>query len=449
VSSEGFTRSLPGFFGTKERERTSTLFGIRETSGTGTFARTIEMSASTQPVELKDLKNDVCVLIDPAFGGEVRSFAFRGQELLWSSKGGKDWRGGCPVLFPAVGRQKDGRYSLGKAGDVTMPLHGFVLDKGDGTPQAFKVEAHKTSISTADDEEDEVRGGSHVTLTLDSSALQGLAKEKGIYPFSFSLSITYALRNGLMIATHKVKRNVGSIGPSHAPATVPMPVAIGNHATFGVGSGEAWSAACLKGSTFIQHGLNTENLLSGETEVIKELENSWTPLDGSGAGPGSSGAVKVPAGIAKGGLPLTFPIATNAVFGLPGAKSSQAEAANAPCAMQLILPSKGIVIEVSQQVSPITRSDEVTRSVEDSPSVPAAGAAGGETNGSGEGRPGWEEISANRLFVTWGDESKGFICVEPWLTGPDSLNTHKGLPMLYPGEEVSWSYAIKVAEISK
>ena len=38
--------------------------------------------------------------------------------------------------------------------------------------------------------------------------------------------------------------------------------------------------------------------------------------------------------------------------------------------------------------------------------------------------------------------SAGFICLEPWLSGPDSLNTRAGCMELSPGEEQQWTFTI-------
>lgn len=377
--------------------------------------------------ELRDPTSGLVATIDPSFGGEITSLTFKGRELVYRSAEG--WRGGTPVLFPAVGRQKDGRYSLVKGQpSLDMPLHGFVHDDGSGgKPQSFRVLA---GDEDNEDEEDATAGGPHLTLLLDSSSVRGVAKDKNLFPFAFSLMIRYSLRGGLLVAKHTVTRAAAGgegTGPSLAPASVPMPSAIGNHLTLAVPP-ESWPSSRIQGCVWRQHELTPDNLVSGKTQAVKEMESAgWVPLHQ----PGGTNAGSFTAARLKSGLPLTSPIATNAVLGLPDAEVSQAEAANAACAMQLLMPDQGLAVEVSQQVTEVTRS---------------SGAGKGE-GGSVE-RPSWEEISASRLFVLWGDKSKGFICLEPWLTGPDSLNTRKGLPMLLPGEQISWSYAVQVAEIA-
>lgn len=46
--------------------------------------------------------------------------------------------------------------------------------------------------------------------------------------------------------------------------------------------------------------------------------------------------------------------------------------------------------------------------------------------------------------MLWGDKSAGFICPEPWLGGPNSLNTKRGLVELAPGKSFRWGFAVTV-----
>lgn len=57
---------------------------------------------------------------------------------------------------------------------------------------------------------------------------------------------------------------------------------------------------------------------------------------------------------------------------------------------------------------------------------------------------------AHRHFVLWGEPPAegaafGFLCPEPWLSGPDSLNTLQGTPLLLPGESATWTFCVEVA----
>ena len=55
-------------------------------------------------------------------------------------------------------------------------------------------------------------------------------------------------------------------------------------------------------------------------------------------------------------------------------------------------------------------------------------------------------IALPRHFVLWGegsDEKGGFICVEPWLGGPNSLNTRKGSVALGAGKEFRWAWSLQ------
>lgn len=48
------------------------------------------------------------------------------------------------------------------------------------------------------------------------------------------------------------------------------------------------------------------------------------------------------------------------------------------------------------------------------------------------------------LFVLWADQTRRFLCVEPWYGGPDSLNTGKGLLQLWPGSRYTWGWELRV-----
>ena len=124
------------------------------------------------------------------------------------------------------------------------------------------------------------------------------------------------------------------------------------------------------------------------------------------------------------GLPLTAPCATNGVLGFgPGAG---AEALLGPCSLMLVEPG-GISVEVSHGVTP-----------------PAAAARPGEAAACS-----WEAVAASRHFVLWGEPpapgvpgARGFICPEPWVGGPDALNSLRGLLVLRGGEEATWEFAV-------
>ena len=47
------------------------------------------------------------------------------------------------------------------------------------------------------------------------------------------------------------------------------------------------------------------------------------------------------------------------------------------------------------------------------------------------------------LFVFWGDRRLRYFCPEPWMGGPDALNTRKRVAELPPGEAFTWRMACR------
>lgn len=47
------------------------------------------------------------------------------------------------------------------------------------------------------------------------------------------------------------------------------------------------------------------------------------------------------------------------------------------------------------------------------------------------------------FFVLWGDPEAGYFCPEPWLGGPNSLNTGEGLVRLDPGKAFTWTMVVE------
>jgi len=52
------------------------------------------------------------------------------------------------------------------------------------------------------------------------------------------------------------------------------------------------------------------------------------------------------------------------------------------------------------------------------------------------------------LFVFYGDPQKKLICPEPWVGGPNSLNTGERLVRLKPGESFTWEMTVKLLGIT-
>lgn len=100
-----------------------------------------------------------------------------GTEYLW--QGDPDiWARRAPILFPLIGRLKDSTYLLDGV-PYTIPTHGFARD------MEFRVT-----------EQGESRVSFQIADTEDT---------RKVYPFSFALTVTYALDGDRLIKSHRVE----------------------------------------------------------------------------------------------------------------------------------------------------------------------------------------------------------------------------------------------------
>ncbi len=113
-------------------------------------------------------------------GAELRSIRKDGAEYLWQGDE-KHWKRHAPLLFPFVGRLTEKRYVY-KGESYEMTSHGFA------PTSAFSVASNK---------------GDAVTFTLSSDE-----ETRRIYPFDFSLSVTYSLSGNTLTESVEV-RNAG------------------------------------------------------------------------------------------------------------------------------------------------------------------------------------------------------------------------------------------------
>lgn len=307
-----------------------------------------------------------------ARGAEVRSLTQRGVELLACVDGDA-----CPLLFPAVGRQRAGAWRAAHDGEERgMPLHGFARESIFSCPLDAMIEENERCVL-------------HLT-SGDAGVARGAADA---FPFPFRLAVSYALTARGLEATHTVTH----VGAAGAP---PMPFAIGAHPYLAVvdagssptAAAAAWAGARVRGPTVrASLGLGPGSLLDG----------SATP---------------VPAFSSPDGVALDAPGVTDGVFAL------HAPGAGEPSALALELPGRRTVT--------VTQRWDAT---------PPSGVICD-----------WAAVTARPLFVLWGAPpgvsgapgGGGFLCVEPWVSGPDSLNTRDGLPVLAPGEAATWTWTL-------
>lgn len=363
------------------------------------FARYVDGSAL---IEIGD--GVLSASVSPGRGGQLVSLKGQGGLELIYSNSVDGWQGGSPVLFPAVGRHRDGTYSLtrcskGEDGVVQdqqlrMPLHGFVQDK------QFDV----TSFGIDD------KGCPHVDLKL-------VHLGDVHYPFDFNLTIRYSIASYELVVRHDIK----NLTTSGADKSFLMPFAIGNHITlrFPFTAGGRWDEGRVLTSLTHEHALAPGSLLSGKCIERSEL------------------------GEAGSGLPLTNPLATDGVLGWGPAIVEGGDFTSKTCQLEVSQPGQVTVRLRHSYEGPGPRCARCGDAP--GPSGPACPACGPRGRISADPH-------AHRHFVLWGEPPSadgsrgGFICPEPWLTGPDSLNTLAGTPLLKPGETATWAFHVYVMD---
>jgi galactose mutarotase-like enzyme len=360
-------------------------------------------------------------VIAPTLGGNIVSLIFDGVELL--HRGGNmapeprgGWDGKAPLLWPAVGRQRYGAYSWPPAGSESsrhaMPLHGFAKDA------AFEIiSTHATDF-----------GGVKLCLRLHWRDIVAFATA---FPFQYRLELEFTVYQNVLSVTHTVE-NLASSGN--------MPFAVGNHLSlrfpFRGPAESGWRAGSITSSATEQHLLDAGSLLSGSTvDRARELSPG-----GGIARSRSAPALDVPIG-----MRLDAPGATDGVFGLPAVTGGGGTPPSRPCWMTLSQPGV-LSVRVSQELCKPTRRP---------------GSEGASSPGTWN-EAAWGAAQDHRHFVLWGepppaappgglapleDSEPGFLCVEPWQSGPDSLNTGLGVVVLAPSQRAGWVFRVEATEL--
>jgi galactose mutarotase-like enzyme len=136
----------------------------------------------------------------------------RGQERIWQADPAV-WGRHAPLLFPIIGRLRDGVYQLdGKT--ISISNHGFARDS------AFSLVSQQENA---------------VTLALEDSEAT-----RSVYPFSFRLEITFSLEGNVLTKTHRVTNR----------STSPMPFELGGH--------DGYAIALLPGESIRDYSLHFE-----------------------------------------------------------------------------------------------------------------------------------------------------------------------------------------------
>jgi galactose mutarotase-like enzyme len=147
----------------------------------------------TRDAEIR-LEHGAAVAMVKMIGGEPCAWSVAGRDLLWHGDA-QSWPQSAPILFPIVGRLRDGRVRIGR--DVfAMGVHGFARSK------QFAVVA---------------RAADHVRLALTHDA-----ETTAAYSFPFVLTVDYRLTESALSIEFSVDN----------PGDAPLPYALGFHPGF-------------------------------------------------------------------------------------------------------------------------------------------------------------------------------------------------------------------------
>ncbi len=130
------------------------------------------------------LKNELLTVEIEDVGAQLASITAKdGTQYLW--QGDPDiWPRRAPLLFPVIGRLKDSQYTLDNQ-VYHIGSHGFCRDA------LFAVDQHSDTA---------------VSFTLTDSE-----ETRKVYPFRFTLTVTYTLDENRLVKAHKVENHSDAI----------------------------------------------------------------------------------------------------------------------------------------------------------------------------------------------------------------------------------------------
>ena len=184
------------------------------------------------------LENDALAVRISSKGAELQSVVCEGIERMWSGDPAV-WGRRAPLLFPLIGRLRDGWYANGGE-RVDAPMHGFCRDR------AFAAE----QVS-----------GTHARFEMVSD--EGT---RAVFPFDFRLRVDFSLEGATIVKAHTVE-NAGE---------VPMPFELGGH--------EAYATRLLPGERMADYyvrfeGADALGMFDMDEEGILALPKIGVPLE--------------------------------------------------------------------------------------------------------------------------------------------------------------------------
>ena len=117
------------------------------------------------------LENDALSVRVSPVGAELQSVVCGGVERMWSGDPAV-WGRRAPLLFPLIGRLRDGWYANGGR-RVDAPMHGFCRDRLFSAEQVSDV---RVRFETASDE-----------------------RTRAVYPFDFRLTVDFTLEGSSIV----------------------------------------------------------------------------------------------------------------------------------------------------------------------------------------------------------------------------------------------------------
>ena len=184
------------------------------------------------------LENGALSVIISPVGAELQSVVCGGVERMWSGDPAV-WGRRAPLLFPLIGRLRDGWYANGGR-RVDAPMHGFCRDRLFSAEQVSDV---RVRFETASDE-----------------------RIRAVYPFDFRLTVDFTLEGSSIVKSHTVE-NLGD---------VPLPFELGGH--------EAYATRLLPGEHMADYfarfeGADALEMFGMDGEGILALPKIEVPLE--------------------------------------------------------------------------------------------------------------------------------------------------------------------------
>ncbi|MBE6074634.1 MAG: aldose 1-epimerase family protein [Selenomonas ruminantium] len=232
---------------------------------------------------LYTLENETLCVLVRSHGAELRSIKERADETEYLWDGNPEWwKYSSPVLFPIVGKLRDGKYRVSGA-EYELPGHGF------GRISDFEL------VARQQDSIEFVLEWSEDTLK--------------VYPWKFALYVSYELEENKIKVIWRV-RNLDE-----------------KHMVFSIGAHGAFRCPIVPGERFEDYYL--------EFHTAEDMQNM--PLDSKGQFKHESGDMAV-----KGTkLPLNYEMFRNDALAYAGQKSTQVSLRSTKSEKSLTVEAKG------------------------------------------------------------------------------------------------------------